>query len=107
MTKERKERLTAVLAFLHARGIPALFETYAEGDVAKDPKTLVLWMTQSGLGLPSKDYYEDDEALEVYTSVIKKSLESVYTAMEESLARDLAKEVVEFESRLAKASLGV
>ena len=88
--------------------IPALFETYAEGDVAQDPKHLVLWLTQSGLGLPSKDYYEDDEAVNIYTSVVRQILGRVYGALEQGVQReDLADRVVALESRLAQASLGV
>jgi len=51
--KER-EGLTAALAFLHSRGIPALFDFGVEGDVAFDPNFMILWFQQPTLGLPSK-----------------------------------------------------
>lgn len=46
--------LTAALAYMHSRGLGALFSFDIEGDVGVDPNHLVLWFSQPSLGLPSK-----------------------------------------------------
>ncbi|KDR81470.1 hypothetical protein GALMADRAFT_152331 [Galerina marginata CBS 339.88] len=137
--------LTPAVAFLHSRGIDALFSFDIEGDVGVDPNHMVLWFSQPGLGLPSKEYFEEESIIDVYRSVLERLL--VTLAEEESRhspspvltdnsdavvwppwpwppwggdddddkgdkpinrtleARKLAKKVVKFESKLAKASL--
>lgn len=86
--------------------VPALFTTYNEGDVKRAPSTLTLWLTQAELGLPSKEYYEDEAALTVYREVIRKTLESIYHDLGEKVDSQLAEEVLRFETALARASLG-
>ncbi|ORY60370.1 hypothetical protein BCR35DRAFT_355234 [Leucosporidium creatinivorum] len=105
--KTKKERLTNALMYLHSRAIPALFEIFVDGDVKRSPHDLVAWITQSGLGLPSKDYYDDKEALDVYEEIIRASLKSIYAAREETTvdAKELAKAVLDFELKLAKISI--
>ena len=88
--------------------IPAIFQFDTEGDVAVDPKTLVLWLRQSGLGLPSKDYYMDAEVVAVYTEIIRASLKSIYGGLEESADfKELAEGVVDLEKAIAKVGLDV
>ncbi|GAA5953284.1 hypothetical protein JCM3765_007462 [Sporobolomyces pararoseus] len=107
--KTKRERLTNALTFLHSRGIDALFSSYPEGDVGKDPKKNVLWMTQSGLSLPSRDYYDDKKTLKDLQEVAENVLEEIYGARKEKHlnAKDLAKGLVSFEKELAKVSLDV
>ncbi|KAH9043209.1 Metalloprotease [Lactarius pseudohatsudake] len=71
---QRREGLTAALAFLHSRGIPGLFELGVEGDAAVDPNFMILWFQQPRLGLPSKEYFEDETMREVYGSVLERLL---------------------------------
>ncbi|TFK29797.1 endothelin-converting enzyme 1 [Coprinopsis marcescibilis] len=66
--------LTAATAYLHSRGIPALFSFDIEGDVGKDPNFMVLWFSQPELGLPSKEYYEEKSIRTVYRSVVEDLL---------------------------------
>ncbi|KAF9458665.1 hypothetical protein BDZ94DRAFT_80625 [Collybia nuda] len=66
--------LTAALAYLHSQGIDALFSFDIEGDVGVDPNQMVLWFSQSSLGLPSKEYYSEKSLLEVYQAVIERLL---------------------------------
>ncbi|KAH9063412.1 Metalloprotease [Lactarius vividus] len=70
----RREGLTAALAFLHSRGIPGLFELGVEGDAAIDPNFMILWFQQPRLGLPSKEYFEDETIREVYGNVLEHLL---------------------------------
>ncbi|RIA98623.1 hypothetical protein C1645_749393 [Glomus cerebriforme] len=61
--------LTNVLSRLSIFGIKPLFEFFVDAD-AKDPKNNVLYLSQSGLGLPSKEYYEEEEILSIYKDVM-------------------------------------
>ncbi|KAI0818519.1 metalloprotease [Irpex lacteus] len=73
--KEKQRRgLTAAVAYLHTRGITALFDTDIEGDAGKDPNDMTLWFSQPSLGLPAKEYYEEESIVEVYTSVLERLL---------------------------------
>lgn len=51
---ERSAGLTAAVAYLHSRGISALFGVDIEGDVGVDPNLMTLQFGQPSLGLPSK-----------------------------------------------------
>lgn len=103
--KTRRERLTNALAFLHSRGIDALFGASGDGDVGNDPKQVVLWLSQSGLGLPSKDYYKDKAVVTDYEETIATVLDNVYSSRKESAMTGLAADVIAFEKKLAKISL--
>ncbi|GAA5935913.1 CCR4-NOT core ubiquitin-protein ligase subunit MOT2 [Sporobolomyces koalae] len=105
--KTKQERLTNALTFLHSRGIDALFSSYPEGDVGKNPKINALWLSQSGLSLPSKDYYDDKKTLQELERTIEAALAKIYEARKERSmnAKDLAKDVVKFEKELARISL--
>ncbi|KAK4051442.1 hypothetical protein OIV83_002926 [Microbotryomycetes sp. JL201] len=100
----KRDRLTSTLSYLHSRAIPSLFEFYPGEDSGRDPKTLVAWVQQADLGLPSKEYYKDDEVTEVYREIIRATLKSVYPARKEKKAdfAGLAKAVLKFESLVAK-----
>lgn len=51
-----KEELPALLAHFHNNGISAFFSIGVQQDL-KDNSRHALYMSQSGMGLPSKDYY--------------------------------------------------
>ncbi|BGP49138.1 hypothetical protein JCM10450v2_005019 [Rhodotorula kratochvilovae] len=105
--KTARARLTSALAYLHSRGIPALFETFTDGDVGADPSTVVLWLSQAGLGLPSKGYYKDQSTLEFYEKNIADVLREVYKRRGETDMGGLAEQVVKLEKAIAKISLEV
>ncbi|KAE9406762.1 zincin [Gymnopus androsaceus JB14] len=79
--------LTAALAYMHSRGLDSLFSFSIEGDVGVDPNYLVLWFSQPSLGLPSKEYYEEDDIRDVYKSVIERLLLIVSEEDEQALSR--------------------
>lgn len=71
-----------------------------------------LWLTQSGLGLPNPDYYDDKKVQEIYEEVIRSSVTSIYRELDQSHAlKDNKKpapdvkhrEVFGFEQKLAGA----
>ncbi|CAG8615532.1 9370_t:CDS:10 [Ambispora gerdemannii] len=123
--------LTGTLAYLSQIGVTALFEFSIEAD-AKKPDINALYLSQSGLGLPSKEYYEEENILGVYRSVVAELLEkaivindheenetkpvfesdilgSMFDAGMEEYRRDqwehVADKIVDFEKKLAKFSL--
>ncbi|CAJ0917326.1 21458_t:CDS:10 [Entrophospora sp. SA101] len=65
---------TATLSYLSSIGVNPLFAFGVEAD-AKDPEYNGLYLDQSGLGLPSKEYYKEESILKVYKSVIAELLE--------------------------------
>ncbi|KAF8969921.1 hypothetical protein BDZ97DRAFT_1793392 [Flammula alnicola] len=74
-TEEDKVKgLTAAVAFLHSRAISALFAFDIEGDVGVDPNYMVLWFNQPALGLPSKEYFEDESMRKIYAQALERLL---------------------------------
>ncbi|KZO95345.1 Metalloprotease [Calocera viscosa TUFC12733] len=64
--------LTAALAWLHSKGVEVLFSFMIDGDAGVDPDAMTVWVSQPDLGLPSKEYYEEEDILELYTSVLAR-----------------------------------
>ncbi|KAJ7771710.1 hypothetical protein B0H16DRAFT_1514445 [Mycena metata] len=78
--EENLKGLTPAMAFLHSRGVDALFSFQVDGDVGIDPNYMTLWFDQAPLGLPAKEYYEEDSIVEIYQDVVERLL---YTLSEE------------------------
>ncbi|TRM62696.1 hypothetical protein BD626DRAFT_498158 [Schizophyllum amplum] len=74
--------LTAALALLHSRGVNALFDFSIDGDVGVDPNNMVLWFSQAGLGLPSKEYYGEKSIMKAYRSTVEQLLFTLLEAEE-------------------------
>ncbi|KAF8522224.1 Metalloprotease [Hysterangium stoloniferum] len=72
LDSELNAGLTAAVAFLHSRGVNALFQVDVEGDVGVDPNAMTLWFNQPELGLPSKEYYDEASIREVYISTLTR-----------------------------------
>ncbi|KAI0647206.1 Metalloprotease [Trametes meyenii] len=94
--KERA-RLTATVAYLHSRAIGALFSYEIEGDVGNDPNLLTLWISQPDLGLPSKEYYEEESIVELYENVLERLLLSLDDEEETLQPKQFSKLVVHEE----------
>ncbi|KAI8638269.1 hypothetical protein BD408DRAFT_423262 [Parasitella parasitica] len=102
-------RLTQTLSFLAKRGIGALFEIIVDAD-PKDPSVNSLQLYQSGLTLPNKVYYTQDETVETLyetiagtlTVISKSNLASELFA--EYDANTTARSIVDFEKKLANIS---
>ncbi|MDQ2871431.1 MAG: M13 family metallopeptidase, partial [Acidobacteriota bacterium] len=94
------------IARLHSMGVPAVFGFGSEED-RKDSSRVIAAAVQSGLGLPDRDYYLKTDAKSVemrkkYVAHVAKTLE-LGGASAKKAAAD-AKAIMEFETRLAKAS---
>jgi endothelin-converting enzyme/putative endopeptidase len=104
-----KGELPELVAHLHAIGIGVLF-SFSSAQDYKDPSSLIADADQGGLGLPERDYYFKDDAASV--ELRKKYLAHVQKMFElqgdvPASAASEARSVMELETALAKASLGV
>ena len=72
---------------------------------AKNPDLNTLWVTQSGLGLPERDYYFSDEKRFVeIRAAYEKHIDNVLKLAGRKDSAAVAKEIMAFETRIAKAS---
>ncbi|HVN26613.1 MAG TPA: M13 family metallopeptidase [Candidatus Paceibacterota bacterium] len=98
--------LVRVVAFLHHRGIRAWWNWSAEPD-AKASDVMALYLSQSGLSLPDRDYYLKDD--EKSAEIRKKYADYAagLAGMSEWMAADgpFLKPIRDIETELAKASM--
>ncbi|MFD0739524.1 M13 family metallopeptidase [Lysobacter koreensis] len=98
------EKIAEHLRTTAARGENDLFGFGPEADF-KDSKNNIAYAAQGGLGLPDKEYYEKaehKEKLAAYQAHIAKVLELSGIAAADAAKQ--AKDVIAFETRLAKVS---
>ncbi|RCI04345.1 hypothetical protein CU098_003080, partial [Rhizopus stolonifer] len=93
--------LTKALSFLAQKGVGAFFDVSVDADF-KDPSVNVLMLSQNGLTLPTKDYYNQKETTHALYEAIRQSLDAVFP--NQANVNRTAKKIVEFETNLAKIS---
>lgn len=90
---------------LSARSVNALAGAWVDGDF-KDPTTSILYMSQSGLSLPDRDYYlNTDEKSKATLVKLEETIAGHLTRAGVKDAAKLAPKVVELEKQLAGASV--
>ena len=97
--------ITQYLRDSQAQGQGVLFSLFANADY-KDSANVIAYVGQGGLGLPEKGYYFDDAQAKIrdaYVAYIEQML--TLSGVDATQARTDAKAVMDFETRLAKASL--
>lgn len=92
---------------MHRKGLPAFFGFGVNQDVKKSDE-YACYLSQAGLGLPDRDYYlKEDEKTKVirkeYTAHIARMFQM--TGSNTSESEKIAKDILEFETALAKASM--
>jgi putative endopeptidase len=95
----------ALTTELHGYGVSVLWGLSADQD-AKDTSKIVAQLGQSGLGLPSRDYYDQDDKKDVrdkYLAHMEKML--VLAGMKPAAAKQAAADDMEVETAIAKLSL--
>jgi putative endopeptidase len=98
--------LVPAIAHLHGYGIPVAFRLSARPDL-KDSKRMIANLNQGGLGLPDRDYYlKDDPKTKDIRAAYQKHVEKMLTLLGDKPdhAADEARAILDFETRLAKAS---
>ncbi|WP_312237432.1 M13-type metalloendopeptidase [Stenotrophomonas sp.] len=97
--------ITQYLRDSQAQGQGVLFSLFANADY-KDSGNVIAYVGQGGLGLPEKGYYVDDTQAKIrdaYVAYIAQVL--TLSGVDAGQAKTQAKAVLDFETRLAKASL--
>ena len=113
ITLTDSKALSETLNLLLKYEISALVAVGAGAD-DKDPDTVVVVASEpSRIGLPAKDYYEDKDVVKMYQDMLEETIELIHpenaTAHATWIAaggdsKYYAKEVVEFEKKLAAAT---
>jgi len=101
---DSQDKIAEYLRSSAAKGENLLFSFGAEADF-KDSKMNIAYAGQGGLGLPDKGYYLDadkQDKLAAYQAHVAKVLELSGTAAADAATQ--ARDVIGFETRLAKAS---
>ncbi|MDB5679563.1 M13 family metallopeptidase [Sphingomonas bacterium] len=94
----------ALLAEASAGGVRGPFGAYV-GQDDKNPEVYVLGLSQSGLGLPDRDYYlSADAKLAEMKTAYQAHIAKVLTMAGETDADPRAKALVDFETEIAKVS---
>src|SRR5690606_26243599 len=94
----------ALAAQAKRNGVGTPFGSYV-GQDDKDPDTYALNLSQSGLGLPDRDYYlSADPKLAEAKAAYEKLIANVLSLAGEPDAAARAKAVVAFETEIAKVS---
>jgi putative endopeptidase len=104
-----KAQLAALTGKLQRMGVNVFFG-YGEQQDFKDATKQIATVSQGGLGLPEKDYYlrtgaKDQTLRDQYVAHVTKMLTLAGSSPQQ--AQKDAKSILEFETALAKASLGV
>ncbi|RLK53067.1 endothelin-converting enzyme [Stenotrophomonas rhizophila] len=97
--------ITQYLRDSQAVGQGVLFSLFANADY-KDSANVIAYVGQGGLGLPEKGYYFDDSQAKIrdaYVAYIAQVL--TLSGVDAEQAKTQAKAVMEFETRLAQASM--
>jgi len=68
-----------------------------------NPDINVIYLGQSGLGLPSKEYYEEEDIIAVYKETIKNMFENVFD--DRSDFDTTADIIINFEKKLAEVTV--
>ncbi len=104
-----REQFPALVGELQRLGVNVFFG-YGQQQDYKDATKQIAFVIQAGLGMPEKDYYlrtgaKDETLRQQYVAHVAKMLELSGTSPEQA-AKD-AKNIMAFETELAKASMGV
>lgn len=105
-TIQDSESLIKVTASLHQHQIYPFFYLYSSPD-RKNSDMVIANFYQGGLGLPDRDYYFDkSERGEKLRDAYKKYLNTLFVLKGETeeLAKEKANNIMELETRMAKAS---
>ncbi|WP_322406893.1 M13 family metallopeptidase [Idiomarina sp. PL1-037] len=89
------------MARMFRGGVSIPFGFYVYPD-AKDPQINAMYVSQSGLGLPDRDYYlKDDEKFEEFRDAYQEYAEDILTMVGVENADDAAERILKLETQLA------
>ena len=91
--------VTKLLGEFERTGTSGLFGMYVDND-PNDPSRYLIHLYQGGLGLPDEAYYREEKHAEILKAY-GEHIEKMFVLIGKADAKDLAKTVVEFETKLA------
>jgi putative endopeptidase len=104
---KKPKDLAPVLAALHGRGLPVLFD-FGVNDDLQDPARRIAYANQGGLGLPDRDYYlRQEPPAKTLLAAYRAYVERVLALSGSTQAARDADTVLQVETRLAQASLSL
>lgn len=109
----RQAILTNALSWAHSRGLSAFWDMTVDGDPIKDPSEGTAYLYPGGLGLPEREYYDDQSELAFYNQIVEQGLRAVEqeersfgdSVMRKKPSRKiqhLAHDIVELEREIAR-----
>lgn len=98
-----KDEIIPLIAKHHQLGISSLFEFYVGQDL-KNIEQNVIYVSQGGIGLPSKEYYTSPNKSEIFTAY-KKHIYNILTIAQIEDPKVKTESIAKFESTLAKAMM--
>ncbi len=99
---ETHEQLAGVIAYASAMGVGAPLGWYVNND-AKQSDQYAVYVVQSGLGLPDRDYYlKDDEKSASQRDAYVKYMTDMFTYIGSEDAAEAAKRVMSIETQIAE-----
>ena len=102
---ENKAQLAGVMGTLFGYGVENPFGFYVWPD-AKDPDTYAMWLYQSGLSLPDKDYYfKDEEKYVAFRDALKTYIADLLTLAGYENTEQQAEAVLALETLIADKHL--
>ncbi|TMO72311.1 peptidase M13 [Pseudoalteromonas sp. S3785] len=100
---DSKAELAPLMAKIQQQGASLPFGWFVNND-AKNSSEYALYLSQSGLGLPDRDYYlKDDEKFTKIRASYEQYITDILAKSGVENAADAAKSVIAFESALAQA----
>ena len=99
---QRASDIGPLLAYLDRSGIPSPVGSAIRPD-AKNSTQYAFWLTQSGLGLPDRDYYlSDDARLVGFRTKYREHVEKMLHLLGDARAAQEADQIMAIESAMAK-----
>jgi putative endopeptidase len=100
-----KEELIVCMAEMTAKGVDNVFGFYVSRDLKNSSKN-VLYLSQSGLGLPDRDYYlkEDERNLSIRKSYVEH-MTNMFNLMSFSESTKIAESILSLETKVANISM--
>lgn len=97
--------VAAAMGDMFALGVDAPFGFYVYPD-AKDPTTYGMWLYQSGLTLPDRDYYsKQEEKYQNFRQAMVKYIADILFSIGHGSPEEAAESILAFETRIAQKHL--
>jgi len=102
LSEQEGNDVSSLMVKLHNIGTSVFFDMSVEAD-QNNPDINVIYLGQSGLGLPSKEYYEEEDIIAVYKETIQDMFENIFDDRNDfDTTADI---IINFEKKLAEVTV--